>query len=309
MTGKLPGDKPKTEDSTPSKDSGEEAAPEAATKPPPQRQAGADARLREILADLKQAGLTPSELKTFKREAQREAERKPESRPEPRQEAAPPPQQKGPEPPKKPVYSEYEDWEKYEAAKDKYTEDLADYKVQLAIAKDRQDRAQAESQKTWQTKLAEASERYGAEAETAIVDTARAISGDQDIHPAVKAILDDSSVLTDLLYVMGSNESSMKEFVSLARSNPGQAIRKAVLLERLVLEELAKQKGGGTPERAEDGKFQAAKKISQAPPPPREVNGRAGPPPDETESAVKNNDFRSFREAENRKAIAKLKGL
>jgi len=115
--------------------------------------------------------------------------------------------------------------------------------------------------------------------------------------------------------VMGSNADELAEFVSLAKTNPGAAIRKLVLVEKLVQEELAK---GGTPkassngetaQRDETGKFLPAKKTTSAPPPPRETSGRSSPPPDAVDRAVKEDDFAAYRAEQNRREIARRKGL
>jgi hypothetical protein len=56
------------------------------------------------------------------------------------------------------------------------------------------------------------------------------------------------------------------------------------------------------------GKFTPAKKVSDAPPPPREAGGTAAPPADEVETAAHANDFSRFRSASNRRDLAKRKG-
>jgi hypothetical protein len=122
---------------------------------------------------------------------------------------------------------------------------------------------------------------------------------------------------------MGTDQKQFDEFVELSKTNPGQALRKAVLLEQLVQEEL--KRGGkpataaaasdGTapaePERDESGKFVSSKPPAQrkpAPPPASEVSGKASAPPDEVSSALARNDFAAYRQAQNRRDLAARRG-
>jgi hypothetical protein len=133
MTGKLPEAKPAQPkgDSAPPKESSaegqqpkEKAAPVSETgkqdqerqKPP---RDNAATRLAEVLEDLKKAGISPSELKTYKREAQKAIEQVEQPKAEPK--AAPettanPTELKAPTKPKQEDFKMYEE---YEAAKDK----------------------------------------------------------------------------------------------------------------------------------------------------------------------------------------------
>lgn len=320
QTGKTPEPSQPKEESAPSKDSA--AGDEPAQKTAPASEAGkkqeikerprsnAETRLNELLEDLRHAGLSPAELKTFKREAQRQ------EKPAEPQKAAPERTEKpaGLEPPKKPKPEDFEGktWEEYEAAKDKYYEDLADFKAQKRLEDFRAEQKQESQQREMQDRLSDAKQRYGAEAEPAIIEAAGAIFNDAQVHAVVKALVNDSPVLVDLLYVAASKPEDFAALLSEARTNPGAAIRRIVLLEKLVQEELAK---GGKPEagsaatRGEDGKFKAPeKKVTGAPPPPKEVSGRGTSPPDEIESAAKNGDFRSYRDAANRRDLARAQG-
>jgi hypothetical protein len=323
-TGAVPEDKPKTEESASSKEhSAEGQKPEE--KGAPASEAGkekqetrgrsnAETRLNEVLEDLRRAGLSPSELKTFKREQQQrvEPEKAPEHTAKPTETAL--------KPPVKPKAEDFEGkpWAEYEAAKDKYFEDLADYKVKVAVEEDRAARHQAEQKRDLEAKLTDATKRYGAEAENTITRTAGDVFGDAKVNGTVKQMLNDSPVLVDLLYVLGSKPEDLNDFLGDARSNPGAAIRKLVLVEKLVLEELAK---GGTAaesdesgtQRDETGKFAKAtpaeKKPTGAPPPPKEVSGRSAAPPDEVEQALATGDARAAIDAMNRADLRKRKGL
>jgi hypothetical protein len=334
-TGELPA-KPKaaSKESTPAP--GESAPPSEKTAPASEPgkhtqeakpRSTAETRLNELLADLKKAGLSPAELKTFKREAQREAQAddKPKAASETTAKPAASTELK---PPDKPDRANWKGtWEELEAAMDKYHEDMAEFKAQVAVQKARQEDAQKAETERMQQKLEDAKKRYGAEAEPKIIETAQAVFGDKEVSNAVKIMLGSSDIITDLVYVMGSDAAEFAEFISLAKSNPAAAVRKLVLVEKLTKDELAKGASGkqatpaeetGTPARGEDGKFlpaeAPAKAKSKAPPPPGEVSGRASAPPDEVTSAIAAHErgdpqaFTRFRDAENRKEIARRKG-
>jgi hypothetical protein len=126
-------------------------------------------------------------------------------------------------------------------------------------------------------------------------------------------MIDQSEVWSDIVYTLGSKSEELQSFIKLAKENPGMAIRKVVLIEHLIGQELSK---GGKPEakseatdtaRDESGRFQKSpeKEESDAPRPPREVSGRGTPPSDEVDSAVKANDFRRFQQSQNAKDMAR----
>ncbi len=272
----------------------------------------AERRLNELLADLKNAGLSPAELKTFKREAQKAAE------PEKKADAVPEKTDKpaiDPDAPKRPKESDFKTWEEYEAAKDEYIEKLADYKARKAVESDRAQQRNEAAQKEMLERLNGAKQRYGDGADETIVETAKAIFQGGEVPGVIREVLNESDVLVDVLYTLGKDAESLSEFLDLAKSSPGQAMRKAVLVEKLVREELAKGSGkqaeaaAETPERGSDGKFVATpKKETKAPPPPKETSGRSGPPPDETERAIESGDFASYRAAANRRDLARIQG-
>ena len=316
--------KPKEEAPAPS--SSEPSAPEAGSKQDKQKQqrrSNEGDRISEILSDVKALGLKPSDLKLSREEfakrfAPADSGQRSAISDQPKAESPKLTAESSLQPPKKPEFKDFNgDYDAFDAAKDKYFEDLADYKAKAAVEAERIAQAQREQQKTFRQKLDEAKERYGAEADQAIVKVAQQISGDKQIHPAVKVLLDESPVLADLLYVMGSEPEEFADFMKEARERPGIALRRAVLLEKLVQDELAKNGSATAPKRdAETGQFVAAekaekppvKKTTAAPAPPSEVSGRGSPPVDEQERASKEEDFRTFRAIDNRRALARIRG-
>jgi len=303
-----PDEKPKAEASAASQES------EAGAKPAEKQESKktAEHRLQEILADLRAAGLSPAELKTFKRELKQADTPPPAKAPEHTAKPA------GLEAPTKPKLTDFESYDAYEEARDKYYEDLADFKAETkarqAVQEDREQRAQEAQQREINQRLDAATEKYGEGTREAIISTVQTIMGDAKIPDVLKDVLGDSPVLTDILYVLGSKADELAEFVALAHTKPTAAIRKIGVIESLVQAELTK--GDGKP-RSEDGKFAPAKpaeskapekKAPEVPPPPKELSGRGSVPPDEVENALKTGDFRAFKAAQDRRDIAKIRG-
>lgn len=307
--------KPEASAASHSEPAASEAEKKSQEKPRPRRSNEGD-RVNEFLDDIRALGLKPNDLKLSREELFQRLSPPPQPKAAPEkteQPAAAPAEAPGLKPPKKPEFKDFNgDWDAYDAARDKYFEEMADYKAKAAVQADRIERMREAQQATFRQKLDEAKARYGAEADQTIIKTAQQIDRDAKIHPAVKALLDDSPVLGDLLYAMASDPDEFSSFLTEARERPGLAIRRAVLLEKLVQEELAKQSPGER-KRDDNGQFVAAekppaKKTTAAPAPPSEVSGHGSPPEDEAERATRTNDFRAFRAIDNRKALARQRG-
>ncbi|MES2136992.1 MAG: hypothetical protein V4502_08040 [Pseudomonadota bacterium] len=291
------------------------------TKQERAKQPTAADRLSEVLADLKRAGLSPAELKTFKREAQAAADPAKAASEQTVKPADGAPTKPKPTDKNADGTDKYPTWEAFDAARDEYFEQFADFKSKAAVAADRQARAAEATDKQLREKIGEAKARYGDQAEAEITEATAAIYGDAKVHPIVKTMLGESDpgVLVGVMYVLGSKPEELASFVELSRTNPGAAIRKVALLEHLVTEELAKggkaaaaaDEGEGT-ERDESGKFVSqtppAKKKPAAPPPPEELSTRGSAPPDPIDAAVRNDDFTAFKAEEDRRDMARRRG-
>jgi hypothetical protein len=316
---------PKTADPASASASGDEPgdntapAPEAGTHKQEPKRSTAETRLQEVLADLKRAGLSPSELKTYKREAQATlAAPAGDKDVKPAPSAAPAPTQPSDllKPPVKPDFKNWKgDWESREAAIEKYHEENSAYQARKAVSDFQTQQAQQVQERELTAKVADANKRYGETAGDTIVATAKGIfSADSGVPGVVSALIDQSPVIVDLLYTLGS-KADVKEFVALAKSNPGAAVRKIVFMEQLVQDELAK--GAGKPDTATEtetaardtsGRFQPAKTASKAPAPPREVSGHASAPLDAVESASTGGDFQAYSRAANARDLARRRG-
>ncbi len=200
----------------------------------------------------------------------------------------------------------------------------AKWEVRQELAADAQRRATAECQKELTTRVEEAKKRYP-DFEERIQPAVKAITEDQQIPFAVKAVMNDSPVFVDLMYVL-AEPAALKDLVATAKSNPAAAIRKIVLTEQLVQAELAKAQGkdksgdkaadkttdtGDGKTRDASGKFTsektsdaAAETKVRAPKPPSEVGGRGTTTEDALRTAAAANDFQAFEAEQNRRMRA-----
>ena len=199
------------------------------------------------------------------------------------------------EEPKKPKLEEFDDFNKFEEAKDKYYLDMADYRAKKAVAEDREQRQMEEQRTKVESEFAEAKKIYP-DFEEKAAPIIKALTEDQSIHEAFKIAVGTSDVFTHLAYALSQEQS--QALLELARTNPIQAVKKLGVLEESVRAELGKK---AKPE-VEDKTPEPIK--PRAPKPPSEVGGRGTAPEDEQRAAAKSGDFARFAEAENRKKFA-----
>lgn len=216
--------------------------------------------------------------------------------------------------PKKPKLEDFNnDWAAYEAAQDKYIEDVADWRAAAKIRENEARRQQAEADLAMQRRLDAAKERYGEGADVRIVDTARTITGDKEVAFAIKAAVGRSKVLVDALYVMSGDQKQFAEFIELAKKDPLEALRKWYKVEELVEAQVAKNTASEPDEetpapRSPDGKFLPQRKAREAPAPRTELGGTSSPPGDERTRAAAHGDFRTFKQDADRRELARLRG-
>lgn len=188
---------------------------------------------------------------------------------------------------------------KYETYED-FVEDLSDWKSEQREAKNQREQQQNAQAKQLNDKVAEARTRYE-NFDEVMKPTVEAIVNDADVSQVVKAMLNDSDVLPDLIFTIGSSKEELASFVKMAKENPGKALRYIALTESLIAEELEGKKGKPAEEAP-------VKPKTQAPKPPSEAGGRAATPPDALNAAFQSGDFRTAKAEMNRRALAKLKG-
>lgn len=167
----------------------------------------------------------------------------------------------------------------------------------IAIAEFQQRQAVEAARKEMSAKLEDAKRRYP-DAEARIVGAAKAIIDDPQVSPVIKALLDETDILPDLIYALGEPEK-LGEFIQRARNQPGKAIRELVVMENLVREELNK------PAKAETIEAPPAEPKPRAPKPPSEVGGRGAPHEDGLVAAARSGDFRAFEAEETRRKMAR----
>ena len=302
---------PKPEEAAASTDSGAEtpAAPAESREPGTQPDKGAkrndaSTRLTEILEDLRQAGLSPAQLKTFRAQQQTQQQQQQQAPPEKteNQPAAKP----------RPKLDDFQSWDEWQQALEGWRDEQLEQRVEARAKKLLEDFQQQQRQEAEARSIAErlsvATQKHGAGADQIIRTAASTLWSDQSVPEAVKSLLGSSPALMDVLYELGSQPEQFAAFVQTARNDPASAIRQAVLLE-------AKLGNGNAPQatvqvqqpRGDDGKFQKApeKKPPNVPPPPTELGGQRGAPPDPEDEAFKANDFATFRAVRNRRDLGR----
>jgi hypothetical protein len=325
QTGKLPGDaKPSKREaaaSSKSVDSESEKDASVSENDAPVSETGnkgrenAEARIRRLVSERDSYKSRLEALEAGKKDVNAESSPAPAKNAKADPSTAP----ETPQRPVKPKQEDFDDWTAYEAAQDKYVEDLADFKAAKRLEEHVQRQRQENLTQEMQKRLDDARERYGTEAEATITGTAKTVFGDEKVAPALKAAIGRSDVIVDALYVMGSDAEEFSRFLDLCKKDPLEALRKWFTVEGLVREELKSGKRasapetGSTPARGPDGKFlpEKAEKPAkrEAPSPPRELNGNAAPPGDERERAAKANDFRAFKADADRRDMQRFKGV
>jgi hypothetical protein len=271
---------------TPKAETAVEPEPAAGPKQESRRKPDAEARIKE-LTDL------TAQLKKDLEDARKPKEAK----------ADPPPARQPDAKPKvddqvdgKPKYATYED----------YVEALADYKAEQRILRMQQEQTQAKQLESTTQKLNEARSRYQ-DYDSKAIPVVQELLKD-GVSKEVFSVLNDSPVLADVLYTIGGSEETKADFLEAARTNPGKALRVALLIEQEVIRELSKGKESSA--RDDKGKFTAKEETpvkrgpDSIPPPPLEIGSRGGIPK-ETD-AVETGDFRAFAAARNAQDLKRL---
>lgn len=288
-TGELPGT-PKTEEPAAStvEAPSSETAPEGEAKPEPAQtkpqekkpKPTADERIAQLEATIEKIRKgSGSERKTETAPVAQTPPSAPQTRPKPTAE-----EKDG----DKPKYSTYED----------FVEDLADWKAEQRIATQQREQQEQNQKREFSAKVAESEQRYGDKFKETVAPAANAISEAIPANHIVQVMLNESEVLPDLLFTIGSDAAELADFVKMAKENPGKALRYIALTESLIRDELAQK-----PAKTET----PVKPQTQAPKPPAEVGGRATSPGDQLTEAAKAGDFRAFKAESTRRELARMK--
>jgi hypothetical protein len=259
----------------------------AVTEPAKQQEkkkSDAATRLNEILEDLKKAGLSPAELKTYKRQAEAKIETK--------QETTSPAAEKKPEAVAKPKLDDktkdgapkYKSYQEWEDAKDEWVANEAVRKSQEAREKQAREASQKEqsdrASKVWLDRVAETRKN--------IADFDDVVSNKE--HPIYK--IPTGSVLENFIFQAAEHGP---EVLHHLMSKADEFKRIMEITDRITLDrELWKLDFSFTkPEKKET----PAQRKTQAPPPIKEVGGRASETEDEVTAALKAHPERLTREA------------
>ena len=130
-------------------------------------------------------------------------------------------------------------------------------------------------------------------------------------------IIDTSDYLADVVYTIGSDPEELSRFVQMARDNPAKAVRYVAKVETLIEQELTKPRNvkGQFQAETEEPKTPAKRGPESAPAPPLEVGTRGAGVLDESERALQaiergdSSAFRAFMNAENAKELRRRRGV
>jgi hypothetical protein len=157
----------------------------------------------------------------------------------------------------------------YEDATAAMADHLADVRDQFrSFEQQRQSQA-----KELNEKVTDARSRYGESFDDVLAPTVNTILGDPQIPAAVKVMLNESDDLPSVIFTIGSDQKTLDEFMAMAKTSPGKALRYIAAVEQGIADELSDK---GT-DRDTKGQFVAkeppAKPKTSAPKPPSPVSG------------------------------------
>ena len=251
-----------------------------------EREKQSNTRVKMLEKQLEEAG-APKETKAAEPSTARQNEQKPAT-PEPTR-------------PKPTLSEKLPDGTAKYASYDDFQEALIDWKVEQRQAAQQREQQVVQQQQAIGKHIEEARGRYpdfDSVANPLIHEMLQ-----PDIPREVFAVMNDSPVLADLLYTIGGTEASKADFLEACRTNPGKAIRVALLMEQEIAKELGK--GKTTETKAATGKTDSATTTTvRAPKPPSEVGGRGAVGEDAATAAAKAGDFSAFSAEQNRRALA-----
>lgn len=279
---------PKTEEPAASAPPAPKATPEksaepgaAKQEPKPKAKLTAEERIQQLTAERNADRDRAKELEERLRKLESAAQPTPKAEPA-----------KPKEPPKRPnPFTWKGTQEEFDTAMDQYEE----YRDTQVAARTRQEQAQTEAQKSMSEMLKQATAKHP-DAEQKIKSATNEIMADS-VPLFVKAFVNDSEVLGDLLYTL-ADEATRTKLLETAKTNPGKALR--VLRDM----ELDIQKALATPDPKDQAKPKedAPEAKPRAPKPPSEVGGRGASTEDAAVSAAKDGNFAAF-EAEQRRRL------
>lgn len=181
---------------------------------------------------------------------------------------------------------------------------LADYQSEIRDKYRQLEEAVKVGRERANQQLKKTLEKYP-DAEPKIRETAKALNAMPEELRFVRFFIDDSEVMTDLLYTL-SDPATLDNLLETAKTRPGKALR--VLRDM----ELEITKAVSAPEKKIEGKSETdkpketpAEPKPRAPKPPPEVGGRGTAAVDEEEAAARANDYKRQEAAMNRRYFSR----
>lgn len=183
---------------------------------------------------------------------------------------------------------------------------LADYQSDVRDRYRQLEHLQQQGRARAQEQLRKTVEKYP-DAEPKVKETAKQLTQMPQELGFVRAFIDDSDVMTDLLYTL-SDQETLANLIETAKTHPGKALR---VLRDMELE-IAKAVTAKADDKAEKKSSEKAEEKTpaepkpRAPKPPVEVGGRGTGQDDPSVAAARTGDYRAFEAAENAKMKARF---
>jgi len=204
--------------------------------------------------------------------------------------------------PVKPRVEDFKTWDEYETARDKYFEDLADFKVSKALQEDRAQRAEEAKKQQQEAEGKKAAEKWNSQIESAakkhsdwndVIGPVSELIGKDPRFQAGASFLLESEVGAEILYHLGANPDEAKAIAAMP------PIKQIAALTRI---EDSLTKPAESAPKAPPG----PKKVTEAPPPPSDLNGRNQLAPDPIAAALEADDTEAYMRLKNAQDIADI---
>jgi len=187
-------------------------------------------------------------------------------------------------PPKRPKSGDFQDWESYEEALDKYYDQRTEYQLNQKFQEREAQQQQATAKSAWDERAAKVS-----------ADPARGKSFDQAVEQlgpfltqvGVSDLILTSEVGPDVLLYLHEHADE-----TMAIAKTGNPLKIAAAIGKIEARLAAEKATPKTEAKAEV----PAKEITKAPPPPTELSGKQAAPGDELADAIKAGNFARYKQ-------------
>ena len=179
---------------------------------------------------------------------------------------------------------------------------LGDYQADIRDRYRQFEQLKADGVRRSQEQLRKTVEKYP-DAEPKVKEAAKSLMN-PEVPPFVRAFIDESEVMTDLLYTL-ADPKTLENLLETAKTAPGKALRVLRDMESDIQKSIAKPPATEKEEKKEK-KEPPAEPKPRAPKPPTEVGGRGTGQEDASVAAARTGNFRDFEAAENAKMRAKF---